>query len=235
MNSLLELWEAVSAILQDEVKDIVYKVWLKDLELTAFDGSTATLATVEFKLPTVEKKFGGVLHDAFERAIGFPVEVILVSAQGDAHSPTVEEAVSSYHEENTFETFVVGSSNKLAHAAAQAVAANPGGAFNPLFIYGRSGLGKTHLLNAIAHEIRQNNPKANILFTQGETFTNEIVRGIGIGQSAMTALHEKYRKKSSTRSTPSRRQATRSCSRPTARLRRLRRLRIVCVHASRWV
>lgn len=193
MNSLLELWEAVSAILQDEVKDIVYKVWLKDLELTAFDGSTATLATVEFKLPTVEKKFGAVLHDAFEKAIGFPVEVILVSAQSDAYVPTVEETVSSYHEENTFETFVVGSSNKLAHAAAQAVAANPGGAFNPLFIYGRSGLGKTHLLNAIAHEIRQNNPKANILFTQGETFTNEIVRGIGIGQSAMTALHEKYR------------------------------------------
>ena len=193
MNSLTELWEAVSRVLQSEVNDIIYKVWLQDLELTEFDGSTVTLSTVEFKRPTVEKKFGGVLHDAFEKAIGFSVEVRLVSAQAQMETRSIEEVEKSFHEDNTFQTFVVGSSNKFAHAAAQAVAANPGGAYNPLFIYGRSGLGKTHLLNAIAHDIRQNRPNANVLFTQGETFTNEIVRGIGIGQSAMTALHEKYR------------------------------------------
>ena len=193
MNSFMELWAVVSEVLRGEVSDIVYKVWLEGLEPTDFDGSVVTLATVEFKRKIIEQKFSDVLHDAFEKALGFAVEVRLVSADISASARTVEDVEKSFHEENTFQTFVVGSSNKFAHAAAQAVAANPGGAYNPLFIYGRSGLGKTHLLNAIAQEIRQNNPKANILFTQGETFTNEIVRGIGIGQSAMTALHEKYR------------------------------------------
>ena len=194
MNSFTELWAVVSEVLRGEVSDIVYKVWLEDLEPVSFDGSTVTLSTVEFKRKIIEQKFSTVLHDAFEKALGFAVEVRLVNAESAAQaSPSIEDVEKSFHEDNTFQTFVVGSSNKFAHAAAQAVAANPGGAYNPLFIYGRSGLGKTHLLNAIAHEIRQNNPKANVLFTQGEAFTNEIVRGIGIGQSAMTALHEKYR------------------------------------------
>ena len=194
MNSFTELWAVVSEVLRGEVSDIVYKVWLEDLEPVSFDGSTVTLSTVEFKRKIIEQKFSSVLHDAFEKALGFAVEVRLVNAESAAQaSPSIEDVEKSFHEDNTFQTFVVGSSNKFAHAAAQAVAANPGGAYNPLFIYGRSGLGKTHLLNAIAHEIRQNNPKANVLFTQGEAFTNEIVRGIGIGQSAMTALHEKYR------------------------------------------
>lgn len=193
MNSFTELWAAVSQVLRGDVSDIVYKVWLDDLEPVSFDGTVVTLSTVEFKRKIIEQKFSTVLHDAFEKALGFGVEVRLVTADASAQAQTVEEVEKSFHEDNTFQTFVVGSSNKFAHAAAQAVAANPGGAYNPLFIYGRSGLGKTHLLNAIAHEIRQNNPKANVLFTQGEAFTNEIVRGIGIGQSAMTALHEKYR------------------------------------------
>lgn len=193
MNSFTDLWSVVSEVLRGDVTDIVYKVWLEDLEPVSFDGSVVTLSTVEFKRKIIEQKFNAVLHDAFEKALGFAVEVRLITAESPAHAPTVEEVEDSFHEDNTFQTFVVGSSNKFAHAASQAVAANPGGAYNPLFIYGRSGLGKTHLLNAIAHEIRKNNPKANVLFTQGEAFTNEIVRGIGIGQSAMNALHEKYR------------------------------------------
>ena len=194
MNSFKELWGAVSDVIRADVSDIVYNVWLDGLEPLGFDGSTFTLATGEFKRKIIEQKFSTVLHDAFEKALGFPVEVRLVSADGAAAAAQGQPGIDRMmQEENTFSTFVVGSSNKFAHAAAQAVAANPGGAYNPLFIYGRSGLGKTHLLNAIAHEIRQNNPNANIIFTQGETFTNEIIRGIGIGQSAMTALHEKYR------------------------------------------
>ncbi len=193
MNSFTELWAVVSQVLRGEVSDIVYKVWLDDLEPVSFDGNVVTLSTVEFKRKIIEQKFSTVLHDAFEKALGFGVEVRLVNADVSAQAQTVEDVEKSFHEDNTFQTFVVGSSNKFAHAAAQAVAANPGGAYNPLFIYGRSGLGKTHLLNAIAHEIQKNNPSANVLFTQGEAFTNEIVRGIGIGQTAMTALHEKYR------------------------------------------
>ena len=194
MNSFEELWTVVAGIISEEVTDIVYKVWIKPLEPVGFDGGVATLAIGDFKRKIIEQKFSGILHDAFEKALGFPIEVQLISSEELLDRPqSVEEAERAMHEENTFDTFVVGSSNKFAHAAAQAVAANPGGAYNPLFIYGRSGLGKTHLLKAIEHEIRQNSPKANIIFTQGEAFTNEIIRGIGIGQSAMTKLHEKYR------------------------------------------
>lgn len=193
MNSINDLWTAVNKVLRKEVSDIVYDIWLDGLQPIDFDGAVFTLATVEFKRKIIEQQFSATLNDAFEKALGFPVQVYLINSDGSAPAAPVPGSEQEPPEENTFETFVVGSSNKLAHAAAQAVAANPGGAFNPLFIYGRSGLGKTHLLNAIAHEIRCNNPHANILFTQGETFTNEIVRGIGIGQNAMTALHEKYR------------------------------------------
>lgn len=193
MNSFKELWELVTEVIRSEVSDIVYNVWLAQLEPVSFDGTEAILATVEFKRKIVEQKFSDVLHGAFEKALGFPVQVRLVPSGG---SEPVKKEVQDEAESaqgSTFDNFVVGSANKFAHAAAQAVAANPGGAYNPLFIYGRSGLGKTHLLNAIANDIRKSRPNANIVFTQGESFTNEIIRGIAIGQNAMTALHEKYR------------------------------------------
>ena len=193
MNSFSELWVAVSNVIRSEVSDIIYNVWLDGLVPIGFDGSTVTLATVEFKRKIIEQKFSEVLNDAFEKTLGFPVEIRLINSEEPVEKNTVQGIEESFQEENTFDTFVVGNSNKFAHAAAQAVAANPGGEYNPLFIYGRSGLGKTHLLNAIAHEIRKNRPDANIIFTQAETFANEIIRGIGMGQKAMAALHEKYR------------------------------------------
>ena len=98
---------------------------------------------------------------------------------------------ASNYFENTFDTFVVGASNKFAHAAAQAVAANPGKAYNPLFIYGNSGLGKTHLLNAICHEIKSNNPSTKIVFTDGETFTNEFIEALRVQKTA--EFQKKYR------------------------------------------
>ena len=91
----------------------------------------------------------------------------------------------------TFENFIVGSTNKFAHAAAQAVAANPSGAYNPLFIYGGSGLGKTHLLKAIQLEISRNQPQYNLVYVDGEKFTNEIINAIREGSTA--EFHQKYR------------------------------------------
>ncbi|MGN0635394.1 MAG: chromosomal replication initiator protein DnaA [Acutalibacteraceae bacterium] len=194
MNSFEELWLLVAEVIQGKVSDIVYKVWLADLSPVSFDGSTVMLAVnADFKRKVIEQKFTGVLHDAFEQVLGFPVEIVLELSDGIRKSEDAADAEKSAPEENTFDTFVVGSSNKFAHAAAQAVSQNPGGAYNPLFIYGRSGLGKTHLLNAIANEIKSNDPEARILFTQGEAFTNEIIQGIRMGQSAMNTLHEKYR------------------------------------------
>ncbi|MBQ8469790.1 MAG: chromosomal replication initiator protein DnaA, partial [Clostridia bacterium] len=94
-------------------------------------------------------------------------------------------------ENYTFERFVVGNSNKFAHAAAQAVASMPDQTYNPLFIYGNSGLGKTHLLYAICEKILKDNPKAKILYTSGEDFTNELIKAIG--NHTTDAFHNKFR------------------------------------------
>ena len=94
--------------------------------------------------------------------------------------------------EFTFDTYIVGSSNKFAHAAALAVAANPAGAYNPLFIYGNSGLGKTHLLYAICNDIKINHPEMRTLYIKGDDFTNELIDAIR--KNTTRDFHEKYRK-----------------------------------------
>ena len=139
------------------------------------------------------------MNSGFENTIGFPVRIeIVVVEEGDEYAPESESASSinlesdlNGDEEYTFDTFVVGSSNRFAHAAAQSVAAAPGKNYNPLFIYGNSGLGKTHLLSAICHEIKKRDPGANIIYTRGEDFTNEMINYLA--EKNMIEFHNKYR------------------------------------------
>jgi chromosomal replication initiator protein len=191
MESFVELWELVKAELKANLSEVIYNVWLNELELVSFEDDKVILSIVEFKRKIVEQKFYDVLCRAFEKILGFKVEVILVDPSSARAPKQKPEDMQSKYIENTFETFVVGSSNKFAHAAAQAVAANPGKAYNPLFIYGSSGLGKTHLLRAICQEIITNNPGINYIFTHGEDFTNEIVQHLA--QKNMADFHSKYR------------------------------------------
>lgn len=192
MQSLEELWELVRDELKRELSEVIYSVWIKDIEFVSFENGVIKLAAVEFKKRIIEQKFSGALSTAFEKVLGFPVEIALVEPAAEPEPEDEKpEGFNSDYSENTFDTFVVGSSNKFAHAAALAVAQNPGGTYNPLFIYGSSGLGKTHLLNAICHEIRKNRPEAKIIFTQAEEFTNELVRYIA--ERNTIAFHEKYR------------------------------------------
>ena len=93
----------------------------------------------------------------------------------------------------TFETFVVGNNNNLAHAAALAVAETPGHVYNPLFIYGGAGLGKTHLMQAIAHFIMQNNPDLKVLYVTSETFTNELIESLKNQKMTNQEFRNKYR------------------------------------------
>ncbi len=195
MESLKEMWQLVCEKLKATCGEVIYDIWFKPLEIVSFDGAKAEISASEFVKRIIEQKFLGEIAEAFKSVMGFDVEIVMVDPNA---APKVDPqpangvlSTSLSIEKNTFETFVVGSSNKFAHAAAQAVAATPGAAYNPLFIYGNSGLGKTHLLCAISNEIKSKNPNADIIFTRGEDFVSLIVEGIK--EKNMKEIHNKYR------------------------------------------
>ena len=197
MESLKEMWQLVCEHLKKSCGEVIYEIWFRPLEISSFDGARVEIATSEFKRKIIEQQFGNDLREAFRQVMGFEVEVKLVNEDSVVKEKPVPDANAGVNatslsiEKNTFSTFVVGSSNRFAHAAAQAVAATPGAAYNPLFIYGNAGLGKTHLLCAISNEIKRNNPDADIIFTRGEDFVNLIVDGIQ--KNRMNEIHQKYR------------------------------------------
>lgn len=196
MNSLMEIWNAVQEYCKENMTEIAFKVWIAIISPVDLDENTATLSVNDaFKRNIIESKYTALLTEAYEQVLGFPVEVkIITNIDVLNEEPKTEEAQNinlSEDYEYTFDTFIVGSSNKFAHAAAQAVAATPGRAYNPLFIYGNSGLGKTHLINAIKNEIQAKNPSAKILYLRGEQFTNELVKSLEAKK--MPEFHDKYR------------------------------------------
>ncbi len=197
MESLKEMWSLVCEQLKATCGEVVYDSWFRPLEIISFDGTKAEISASEFIKRVIDQRFIGDISQAFKKVMGFDIEVSIVDPNAIAKAEAAAKAAAAGGsslsiEKNTFETFVVGSSNKFAHAAAQAVAATPGAAYNPLFIYGNSGLGKTHLLCAIGNEIKSKNPHADIIFTRGEDFVSLIVEGIK--QKSMKEIHDKYRK-----------------------------------------
>lgn len=190
MDSFAELWEMVKDECKNQVSESIYNVWFKDMELVSFDDNRVVIALSDFKRKIVESRFMDKLESSFKNVIGFDIQIVLVDV--DKSAPVkVEETEDTLTDEDTFDSFIVGASNKFAYAAANAVANDPGGKYNPLFIHGNSGLGKTHLLNAIAHQVKLTHPEANIVYTRGESFTNELVKYIG--QKSTEAFHDKYR------------------------------------------
>ena len=191
MDSFDEIWALVKEEIRCSVAEVAYNVWLSPLEFVSFKNDTVYLSISDFKKKIIVDKFSLVVNTAFENVLGFPVTVEYV-VPGDLIKNDSDDKKTDPEYDYTFENFITGPSNKFAHAAAINVAANPGKAYNPLFIYGHSGLGKTHLLMAIMNEIKQNNPNADIIYTSGELFTNELV--YYIGNHNTYAFHEKYRK-----------------------------------------
>lgn len=189
MDSFTELWEMVKEECKKKVNEAIYNVWFKDMELVSFDNNKVVIALSDFKRKIVESKFMDKLSDSFKDVLGFDIEISLVDI--DSENEAAEEIKTEINDEDTFESFVVGPSNKFAYAAANAVANDPGGNYNPLFIYGNSGLGKTHLLNAICHAIKTKSPNSNIVYTRGEDFTNELIRYIS--HKSTEEFHNKYR------------------------------------------
>ena len=190
MDSFAELWEMVKEECKNQVSESIYNVWFKDMELVSFDDNEVVIALSDFKRKIVESRFMDKLASSFKNIIGFDIKIVLVDI--DKSMPAKEENDEDLlTDEDTFDSFIVGASNRFAYAAASAVANDPGGKYNPLFIHGNSGLGKTHLLNAIAHAVKDKHPESNIVYTRGESFTNELVKYIG--QKSTEDFHNKYR------------------------------------------
>lgn len=197
MESYTELWQIVREYCKDHVTETVFNLWLDPIELISFGENKVVLSVSEFKRNIIKNKFMSLLNEAFENTLGFQIEIEIITPDSqeilekEKKKKQITETFDKDKYEYTFDTFIVGSSNKFAHAAAQAVATKPGQTYNPLFIYGNSGLGKTHLLNAICNEVRLNNSDAKILYTSGEDFTNELINSIQ--NRTMPEFHNKYR------------------------------------------
>ena len=201
METIKEVWSGILDYLHnlDDISEVAYNVWITCIEpRTIEDGEVVVFVHTNFQKKIVSEHYADKLKDAFENVLGIPLGLKIVSGE-DLEKTTAAAPPpasgnlfdGSTDQDYSFENFVVGSSNKVAHAASQAVASKPAGYYNPLFIYGGSGLGKTHLLYAICNEIRKNSPAANILFTKGEYMANELIEAIQKGQTM--EFRAKYR------------------------------------------
>ncbi len=218
MNSYNEIWELVLKELEKKYSESLMDLWFKNLELAYLDDKYAFIVANDdgFFVNLLNTRYAQPIEASFYEAMGFPVKVKIFSKKGfsvenavmsldspardetetdengeDAKGERSYDSYFSTDKEYTFETFVVGSSNKFAHAVSVAVANNPAEEYNPLFIYGSSGLGKTHLMKAIAYKVKKDHPDYKIVFIKGDDFTNELVASIS--KKTMAAFKEKYR------------------------------------------
>ncbi len=218
MNSydLAEIWVRCKDKLKESFNEKVFNVWIKPImPLEVTDTYYKVAVKNDFFKTMLEENYAQVIEGVLAGIMSKNIKLIIDTMDnGNSGSEAAEEmpAVPAKREqqqlfnENTsvqqpdesnlnpkyvFETFVIGNSNRFAHAAAQAVANDPAHAYNPLFLYGGVGLGKTHLMHAIGNRIKQNNPSMKVLYTSSEKFTNEIINSI---QNKTTeAFRQKYR------------------------------------------
>lgn len=203
MQSFKEVWEEVCLFCKERISDVAFKTWIGCMEPVELKSNEAFFfVRSDFQRNIICDRYMDLLHEAFEHVLGFTVHIRIVTesdkaadempaAVRAAAAPETPAPGANEDYEYTFDTFIVGSSNKFAHAASLAVAANPATAYNPLFIYGGSGLGKTHLLHAIRHVIQSNDESSRILYIKGEDFTNELVESIR--QNSQIDFRNKYR------------------------------------------
>ena len=200
-----ELLEKLKDTLKDEVSVISYETWILPLGIKNIqDNHINFIVSSDFQKDFIENKFSSLILNALKYITNKEWTFSVIDSQNDNEKEEVisekKSNVSDLELENnrqtlnpkfTFETFVVGSNNRLANAAALAVANNQGDEYNPLFIYGGVGLGKTHLMHAIGNRVLENNPKANVLYVTSEKFGNQLINAIKDGKTEI--FRNKYR------------------------------------------
>lgn len=195
-NSLQDLWYSVCEECKTMISDVSYNTWIKDLVPVKMNTDTLTLSIyTPFKKEVIESNFMPVLEKCVRSVSGLDLRIeIFVSVDEPVEMPVDAPQYNEPLEFSslyTFDNYVVGNSNRFAHAISLSVAENPGGTYNPLFIYGNSGVGKTHLLLAIKNHINRKYPQKKVEFICCEEFTNAFIESLHNG--TISLFHQKFR------------------------------------------
>ncbi|MBR3325521.1 MAG: chromosomal replication initiator protein DnaA [Clostridia bacterium] len=200
-ENINELWNTAKELLKNETTAITFLTWIQPLEIKSFRDNTVVLvATNKFQRDTLEKKYIDLLTNTFNVITHKKCQVFIqLENQEDDVILSTSKSIgnnkvfidSGLNPKYTFSTFVIGNNNKFAQAAAMGVAESPGGKYNPLFIYGGVGLGKTHLMQSIGNQILSNNLSSKVLYVTSETFTNQLINALR--DQATDKFRNKYR------------------------------------------
>lgn len=218
LNQLNLVWDEVLSIMSTEVAQTSFEAWLKNSRPIQLEGNILYVEFPnEFTKDWVEARYVNPLHKTLRQVVNRNWDIKFTIPQGVkslnttnteiiVESPTIHQAQpkekvaitngepessSILNQRYTFDSFVVGASNRFAHAASLAVAESPSKAYNPLFLYGGVGLGKTHLMHAIGHYAINENPSTTVVYVTSETFTNDLITAIG--KKSMVEFRNKYR------------------------------------------
>ena len=209
MSEIIEKWESIKEKVREEfeISDVSFRTWIAPLKIHSVKDDNVVILIPSDNaqsLNYINSKYGKLFlvtisemfnHDysvSFQLEKDLPAVDSVKSPANNVYNINSENA--NLNPKYKFDTFVVGSNNKMAHAASLAVAESPGTVYNPLYIYGGAGLGKTHLMHAIGHFILEQNPNKKVLYVTSEQFTNEVIESVRSGNAtAITKLREKYR------------------------------------------
>ena len=194
MYSSAYVWAKVLGHMESRLTPQVVSTWFDDTEILELtDEKLVLYSPSSFRKDIILRRCVGYIKEAMQEIFQLNVDVVVLddteieAYRGKSQKPEFIE----FNPQFTFDNFVVGSSNRFAHAAAVSVANNPAETYNPLFIYGPSGLGKTHLLYAIASVVHKNHPSYNIVYIKGDQFTNELIAALQEGRN--NEFRYKYR------------------------------------------
>ena len=201
-----DLLNKAKDLLKEETTEITYATWINPLEIKSFNDNTVILiASTSFQKDTLESKYLDLITNTFNFITNKKCKVVIKLENEALEDETPENnnvfanntnlagsgLKSGLNPKYTFDTFVVGNNNRFAQAAAMGVAENPGSKWNPFFIFGGVGLGKTHLMHAIGNEVLKQNPNASILYISSESFTNQLINALR--DQSMDKFRDKYR------------------------------------------